>query len=42
LRGQQTELSNTGGSGWLYGLTTAALLTLCVGLLLARYRRVGR
>jgi hypothetical protein len=42
LRGQQTELSNTGGSGWLYGLTTAALLTFCVGLLLARYRRVGR
>jgi ABC-2 type transport system permease protein len=42
LRGQQTELSHTGGSGWLYGLTTAALLTFCVGLLLARYRRVGR
>jgi ABC-2 type transport system permease protein len=42
LRGQQTELSTTGGSGWLYGLTTAALLTFCVGLLLARYRRVGR
>jgi ABC-2 type transport system permease protein len=42
LRGRQTELSQTGGSGWLYGLTTAALLTLCVGLLLARYRRIGR
>src|SRR4029450_9855805 len=42
LRGQQPELSNTGGSRWLYGLTTAALLALCVGLLLARYRRVGR
>src|SRR5215510_8910965 len=35
LRGQETELSHVGGSGWLYGLTTAALLTLCVGLLLA-------
>jgi ABC-2 type transport system permease protein len=42
LRGRQTELSQIGGSGWLYGLTTAALLTLCVGLLLARYRRIGR
>jgi ABC-2 type transport system permease protein len=42
LRGRQTELSQTGGSGWVYGLTTAALLTVCVGLLLARYRRIGR
>ena len=42
LRGQQTELSHVGGSGWLYGLTTAALLAVCVGLLLARYRKVGR
>lgn len=42
LRGTESELSHVGGSGWVYGLATAVLLALCTGLLLLRYRRVGR
>jgi ABC-2 type transport system permease protein len=42
LSGTETEVSNVGGSGWVYGLATAGLLAVCTGLLLLRYRRVGR
>ncbi len=35
-------LRPVGDFGWMYGLATVALFGLCLGLLLARYRRVGR
>jgi ABC-2 type transport system permease protein len=47
MRGNVTQtshvggMSRIGGSGWVYGLATAALLAVCISLLLARYRRVS-
>lgn len=42
VRGEETEFSNVGSSGWLYVIVTIGLLAATVGLLVARYRRVGR
>lgn len=40
--GDETEISHVGTSGWLYVAVTLGLLATTVGLLIARYRRVGR
>lgn len=42
IRGQETDFSNVGSSGWMYVLVTIALLASSIGLLIARYRRAGR